>query len=184
MGSQLFSWYTGIMQTHSILIAEPKVDFDTLVKGCNEALNHSVTRGVDNTVKNLSEGERFISILNEMANPGSIVGLSPALLPHLFYSVLSVAGLFDMMNIWACCPNMAFTHTESKVRDLYIGVTSGTMDRWRDAVITGSNHPDTSTVVAFNEIHALFVQQGLGSTWSRYEQKRTNQGYKLIEFRH
>lgn len=172
------------MVPHSTFVAQPAVAFDILLKACDEALDHSVTIGVDSTTKQLSDSERFLTILSALRDASAPASFPPNLLTHVSFSVLTVASDVDMLDILECCSGMAFTHTETKMRGVMIAVITGTVQQWRDATVTGSKHWQSSIRVGFNQIHDLFVQVGLCSVWSSYEQKvQTDGTYQLIEYK-
>lgn len=172
------------MIPRSIFIAEPAVAFDTLLTACNEALDHKVTVGVDSTAKKLSDSERFLSILAAIRDAKAPVGLPPNLLVHVSYSVLTVASEPDMIDILEACSGMPFTYAETKIRGVLISIITGTMQQWRDAVVTGTKHYQTVIRAGFNQIHDLFVQAGLCQIWNDYEQKIQDDGtYVLLEYK-
>lgn len=169
---------------HSTLIVQPAIAFDILLKACDDILDHKVTEAVDNSIKRLSDTERFLSILAAMPDQGAPVGLSPHLLTQVSFSILTVAPDVDMMDILECCAGMPFTHTETKLRAVLAAVITGTMQQWRDAVVSGTKHSQSIIRSGFNQIHDLFVQVGLCSIWNDYEQQPQNDGtYKLLEYK-
>lgn len=172
------------MVPRSVLISKPDVDFDTLINACQQALGRSVSIAVDNTSKKLSSAERFLSILSAIKDEHAGVELSPHLLPHASFSVLTVADDLDILDMVEACSGMYVVKVETTKRGVIIAVISGTMQQWRDAVVTGSQtfQPDIVRL-GFNEIHNLFVGAGLGAVWNDYQQQPLREGYSLIEFR-
>lgn len=172
------------MIPRSIFVAQPAVAFPVLLQACDEMLVHKVTQSVDDTVKRLSDSERFLSILAAMSDSQALVGLPPNLLTHVVFSVLTVATDVDMLDILESCSGMPFTHTETKARGCVIAVITGSLQQWRDAVVTGTKHNQMTIRSGFNQIHDLFVQAGLCSIWNDYEQKPQDDGtYTLIEYK-
>lgn len=169
----------------STFIAQPAVAFPVLLQACDEVLGHKVTHGVDNTAKNLSDAERFLSILAAMRNVAAPVGFPLNLLTHVSFSVLTIANEVDMMDILESCSGMPFTQTETKMRNVLVAVITGTVQQWRDAIVTGTNHEELAIRAGFDQMHDLFVQVGLASVWNDYEQKPQDGGsYSLIEYKH
>jgi len=169
----------------STFIAQPSVDFPVLLQICDEVLGHKVTCAIDNTEKNLSDAERFLSILAAMRDANAPAGFPSNLLMHVSFSVLTVADGSDMMDILESCSGMAFTHVETKLRTVLIVVITGTVQQWRDAIVIGTNHVQMTVRAGFNQMHDLFVQAGLVSVWNDYEQKPQEDGtYLLIEYKH
>jgi hypothetical protein len=172
------------MIPRSIFIAQPAVAFDLLLRVCGETLNHPVTLNVDTTAKKLSDTERFLSILSAMRDTQAPVELSPNLLTHVSFSLLTVADSIDMIDILESCSGMSFTYAETKIRNTLIAVITGTMQQWRDAVVTGTKHQQSTIRGGFCQIHNLFVQAGLCAVWHDYEQSPMSDGtYKLIEYK-
>ena len=89
-----------------------------------------------------------------------------------------------MIDMLESCSGMAFTYAETKMRGALVSVITGNVQQWRDAVVTGTNHRQTTIRTGFNQIHDLFVQAGLASVWNKYEQKPQGDGsYLLIEYK-
>jgi len=169
----------------STFIARPAVDFDVLLQACDEVLDHKVTHGVDNTAKNLSNAERFLSILAATQDVEAPASLPPALLAHVSFSVLTVVDEIDILDILESCSGMSFTRAETKIRQVLLVILSGTIQQWRDAIVTGTNHSQLTIRAGFNQMHDLFVQEGLSAVWNDYEQKSQADGtYLLLEYKH
>ncbi len=172
------------MLPNSTFVAKPDVSFPVLLQVCDEVLNHKVTSGVDSTPKKLSDTEKFLSILAALRDATAPAGLPPNLLTHVSFSVLTVADEADMMDILEACSGMPFTYSETKVRNILIAIVTGTMQQWRDAIVTGTKHSVPTVRGGFNQLHDLFVQAGLCSIWSSYEQKPQDDGtYQLLEYK-
>jgi len=174
--------YNEYSMVTSIFIAQPNVSFDILLKACADTLDHKVTESIDNTLKQLSDSEKYLSILAAIRDANASVNLTPNLLTHITFSVLTVATDVDMMDVLEACSGMAFTHAETKMRGGLIAVITGTMQQWRDAIITGSQHSQGIIRGGFDQLHDLFIQAGLGTVWNDYESQTQSDGtYKLIE---
>jgi hypothetical protein len=172
------------MLPKSIFISQPSVAFSALLGACDELLDYSVTRGIDNTSKRLSDSEKFLSILSSFKGDIPATGFPPNLLTHVSFSVLTAACEADMMDILESCSGMPFVYAETKMRSIIATVITGTMQQWRDAVVAGSNHAEHSIRSCFNQIHDLFVQVGLHSVWDDYEQQPGSDGtYGFIEYK-
>lgn len=172
------------MTPRSIFIAQPAVAFDSLLMACSETLDYNVTNGIDSTEKKLSDSERFLSILAAIRDPEAPAGLPPNLLTHVSFSVLTISSDVDMMDVLEACSGMAFTYAETKFQGVLVAVITGTMQQWRDAIVTGTKHQQATIRIGFNQMHDLFVQVGLGSIWNDYEQKPQDDGtYTLLEYK-
>lgn len=168
----------------STFIVQPGIAFGILLKACDEVLDHKVTQGIDNTEKKLSDTERFLSILAAMRDVEAKAGLTPNLLTHVSFSVLTISSEADMMDILEACSTMGFTYAETKMRGCLVAVITGTIQQWRDAIVTGTQHSQATIRGGFNQMHDLFVQVGLYQIWSDFEQKAQDDGsYTLIEYK-
>lgn len=172
------------MIPHSVFVAQPAVEFDILLATCNKTLDYKVTTGIDTTARKLSDSERFLSILAAIRDPEAPAGFPPNLLTHVSFSVLTVSSDDDMMDILESCSGMSFTYAETRVRGVLVAVITGTMQQWRDAIVTGTKHQQSTIRAGFNQLHDLFVQVGLCSIWNDYEQKPQDDGtYVLLEYK-
>jgi hypothetical protein len=172
------------MIPRSIFVAQPAVAFSVLLDTCNEILDHSVTAGIDATARQFSDAERFLSILAAMREQDAPASLAPNLLTQVSFSVLTVSDGADMMDILEACSGMAFTHAETKLRSILVAVITGTVQQWRDSIVTGTQHLQPTIRHGFNQLHDLFVQAGLGTVWNDYEQKiHDDNSYTLIEYK-
>jgi len=173
--------YNRGMTPQSVLITQPSLSLQNLVGACAQVLNHNVADAVDASFRNLTDAEKFVSILDAMRNPGAKVGLPEDLLRHIQFSVLTLADEADILEIAEIC-SMPFVTAETKHAYMAVAVMSVTLDEWRVAVIAGTQ-PDISMEVraGFNHIHGLFVAAGLGAIWTGYENKPMNDNTFLLE---
>ena len=169
------------MIPHSALVTQPALAVDNLVLACSQLFVHKVAEGIDNSPRNLSDAEKFISIVDAMRQPGAPASLPRDLLKHVTFSVLTVADERDMLDIMQICSGMATTLADTKARGIMVVVTTGTLDQWRDAVSNGCGPNVPHEVRAgFNQIHSLFVSAGLGSIWKGYKQMNDDSGTFLL----
>lgn len=152
------------------LITRPAVDFGTFLGLTNQALGYSLATASDSTRRELSDSERFLSCLAAMKDADAPVGLLPKLYRHVCFSMLVIAEEADLLDILEACGS-AFVVSNTIARGVQIAVVTGTLDSWRDAVVTGSS-PSVQTPVrdCFNKIHGLFVAEGL-NVWSDYKSR-------------
>jgi hypothetical protein len=171
------------MIPHSALVTQPSLAIEQLVLACTQLFNHKVAAGIDSSPRNLSDAEKFLAILAAMREPGAPASLPPDLLKHVTFSVLTVAEERDLVDILTICSGMSTTVAETKGRGIMAVVVTGTLDQWRDAVVTGCNQRSQFEVCSgFNQIHSLFVGAGLGAIWKGY--KQMNSGPELFYLTH
>lgn len=171
------------MVPRSALITQPSLAVEELVLACSQLFSHKVSDGIDSSPRNLSDAEKFLSILSAMREPGAPASLPPDLIKHATFSVLTVAEERDMVDIVVTCSGMYTVVAETKGRGIMAVVITGTLDQWREAVVTGCNQRINYEVRSgFNQIHSLFVGAGLGAVWKGYRQ--TNDGPDLFHLTH
>lgn len=162
------------MVPQSVLVSQPAVALQNLVGACSEIMSYNVAEAVDSSVRKLSDAEQFLSVLAAIRNPGSPTGLPPDLLPHVKFSVLTVADERDMLDVFAVCSGMDTVMGETKIRGIAVAVISGTLDQWRDAISRGCSDRQLPPIRAgFNQLHGLFVSAGLGSIWKGFRQRES-----------
>jgi hypothetical protein len=163
------------MIPHSALITQPSLAVEQLVLACSQLFDHKVADGIDSSPRNLTDAEKFLSILAAMREPGAPASLPPDLLKHVTFSVLTVAEERDMVDILDICSGMCTTLAATRGRGIIAVVLTGRLNEWRDAVTTGcSKYIQFEVRSGFNQIHSLFVGAGLGAIWKGYRQ--TNDG--------
>lgn len=171
------------MVPRSALVTQPSLAVEQLVLACSQLFSHNVADGIDSSPRNLTDAEKFLSIMAAMRQPGAPASLPPELLKHVTFSVLTVAEERDMVDILDICSGMCTTVAETKGRGIMAVVLTGRLDEWRDAVATGCKQYITHEVRSgFNQIHSLFVGAGLGVIWKGYRQ--TNDGPELFHLTH
>ncbi len=109
------------------------------------------------------------------------VGLPPHLLKHVSFSAFIGADERDMLEILQLSA-MPFVVVETIARGVQAAVVTGTLDQWRDAVVSGCSRGVPSPVrCCFNKLHGLFVAAGL-NVWRDYTPQGTpDQTFLLLE---
>jgi len=108
-------------------------------------------------------------------------GFPPHLLRHVSFSALIGADERDMLEILQVA-SMPFVAVETIARGVQIAVVTGTLDQWRDAIISGcAKGVPTSVRHCFNKLHGLFTAAGL-KVWPDYSSRPNHdQTYLLLE---
>lgn len=169
------------MNPDAVLIQVPSIDFRTFVGLSNKALGRSPCAAADASRRYLSDAERFLSCLAAMRDEKAPVGLPPHLLKHVSFSAFIGADERDMLEILQVA-SMPFVVTETIARGVQIAVVTGTLDQWRDAVISGcAKGVPTPVRHCFNKLHGLFTAAGL-KVWPDYSPRPgPDQTYLLLE---
>lgn len=141
------------------LIQRPNVDFAKFLTVTREALGYSPAKAADASRVKLSDTERFISCLDALRNPESVPGLREDLLSHVQFGVLFAVDERDLVEVLEVA-QMQFVTTETRIRGVSMGVISGTLAQWRDAVIRGTQK--TGAVQAmYCRVLAAFESDGI-----------------------
>ena len=156
------------MNPSAILISAPAIDFRTFIGLSHKVLGRSPAAPSDACRRELSDAERFLSCLAAMRDERASVGLSPHLLKHVSFSAFIGADERDMLEVLQLCAGMPFVAVETIVRGVQAAVVTGTLDQWKDAVVSGcSKSIDSSVRHCFNKLHGLFIAAGL-NVWGDY----------------
>jgi hypothetical protein len=169
------------MNPDCVLIQTPSIDFRTFIGLSHEVLGRSPAASSDACRRELSDAERFLSCLAAMRDERAPVGLSPHLLKHVSFSAFIGADERDMLEILQLA-GMPFVVVDTIVRGVQAAVVTGTLDQWRDAVVSGcAKGIPTPVRHCFNKLHGLFTAAGL-NVWQDYSPRRDpDQTYLLLE---
>ncbi len=169
------------MKPSVAIIWEPDFNFDTLLGVAQQALGYSPGAKADQVRREMHGAERFLSILAAFHDPLAPAGLTPNLLPHLSFSILIVADERDFLDIAEASPGIALTIAETTHRGVMLGVMTGTLAQWRDAVRTGTVLAAEFNVRScFCDIHRQFDERGL-SVWKDMHIKPLQDSTFLLE---
>ena len=169
------------MMPDAVLVQVPSIDFRTFIGLGHKVLGRSPSATSDACRRELSDAERFLSCLAAMRDERAPVGLSPHLLKHVSFSAFIGADERDMLEILQLA-GMPFVVVDTIVRGVQAAVVTGTLDQWRDAVVSGcAKGIPTPVRHCFNKLHGLFTAAGL-NVWQDYSPRRdTDQTYLLLE---
>lgn len=172
------------MAASAVLIAQPAVDFTTFLALSHKALGHSPSANVDQSRLNHSDAERFISCLAALRDSNAPAGLTPNLLAHVSYGVLLFADERDLIDIAEACAGMPMVTADTLARNVMLAIITGTLNQWRDAVVSGSTREAEHNVRStFCYIMSLFEQTGLGKVWKDYQPKHLDDNTFYLEYK-
>ena len=162
------------------LIQKPVADFKTFLTLCQQALGYSVSEGVDKSLIERAEPDRFISCLAAMQDRKAKPGLAPHLLSHVSFSVLVAADEETMLAMLEVA-EMPFVVTNTLLRGVQLAVVSGTLSQWHAAVKLGSTYACQPSVRAgFNRVMEVFKEAGL-DVWKECASRPLPDGTLLLE---
>ena len=167
----------------AILIQQPHVDFNAFLGACHKVLGYNPSKRSDATNRQIHEAERFLSCLSAVREESAPVGLSPSLLAHVSFSVLVVTQERDMQDILQYCSGMPFVVADTLARGMQVGVITGTLAQWRDAIASGCEAAAEETVRRlFNKILGLFEASRL-NVWADYIKREQGRTFSLEDHR-
>jgi hypothetical protein len=165
------------MFPEAILITEPIVDFDSFLTACHSALGYSPAESSDSSRRQQSNSDRFLSCLAALHDRYAPTGLTPNLLSHVSFSILLACDERDLVEVMECASGVHFVAADSVARGVMLAVASGTLQQWRDAVVTGTRREGTVRLL-YNRIISQFESRGL-NVWNDFDKRFTQNTYYL-----
>jgi hypothetical protein len=172
------------MPVEAVLITGPAIDFNTLMSLTHEALGYNIASAVDSSHRKMVDAEKFLMCLASMKEEDGEI--TPNLLSHVSFSVLVIADEADLFDILERTHLMSFVRADTLVSNVSLGVLTGTLAAWRDAVAAGTNEAAPPTVrTCYSKILLLFDRAGLTSVWSDFKRNTApdRSGF-LLEYHH
>jgi hypothetical protein len=170
------------MKPKCLLITVPSVDFTALAGVCQHVLGHAMLPAAP-VNRDLAESEKFMSCLASLRDPKAPAGFAPKLLSHVAFSVCVVADDRDLYDILECCSGMSFVTAPTTARNVSLAIISGTMAKWRDAVVSGcSRGVEPSVRAGFNALYHLFLSVNV-NVWPDYRTREAADETLLLEYK-
>lgn len=174
-----------LMITDAILIQQPAIDFATFLGLAHKMLDYHLSEKADSSRRDLHDGEKFLTCLAAMEDRNAHVNVTPDshLVHHVSFSVLIAIDERDMTKVLELCATMPFVVSETMVRGVQMGVITGTLGQWRDAVVAGCRpNVEHSIRTLFNKILTLFEAVNL-NMWGHYNRKSVGNTFLLEDNR-
>lgn len=171
------------MAVEAVLVTTPAIDFGTLLNLAHDALGYNLASAADASHRKLVDAEKFLFCLAALKEEDSAI--TPKLLAHVFFSVLVIADERDLMDILEQTCEMSFVRAETTVPNVNLAVLSGTLAKWKEAVLSGTNEAAPATVrTCYSKILLLFDRAGLSAVWNNFERRTApdRSGY-LLEYK-
>jgi hypothetical protein len=165
------------MPVNVALIAQPSIDFNTLLGITHEALGRNIAANADNAHRKVSPSEKFVMCMASMTSQDQITA---NLLSHVSFTILIIIDDYSVLDIINVASGMSFISTDSDVSGCSLVVMTGTLAQWRDAVASGTSRSAINAVRnCYSKILVLFDQLGLSNVWRDYDRSSDRQGYYL-----
>ncbi len=151
-----------MLKPDAVMITKPSINFDTFLGLSRQALGRSIATKADACQREMSDAEKYISCLGAILTAKAGPGFIPSLLHHVSFSFFIGAENRDMQDIVQCAAGMPFVVADTVDGQIQIGVITGTLAQWRDAVKSGSE-PSAELPVrqCFNKVYLLFKSADL-----------------------
>jgi hypothetical protein len=138
------------------LIAGTSINFSTFLASTQAATGRSIAAASDESLRQLSVTERWLSCLAALDDQAAQPGLPGWLLRHASFSFLVAVDNENVTNVLAVSAGMAVVASETIEQGLTLLVLTGTLQQWRDAILEGS------WLEAYSKIQSVFEQRNLG----------------------
>lgn len=159
----------------AVLITQPCVNFGSFLSACNEALGYPINAEVDRSATKMSDSEKFLTCLASIRDHND--PFSKSLLYHVSFSAILVCDEDDLLLAMSQCAGMSFVTSDTVAKRISLGVVTGNLAQWRDAVISGCELSRVRPL--FNKLMDQFLAQGL-NVWGDFNRKYDN-GTFLLE---
>ena len=161
-------------------------DWAELVKDIAELTGQSPTSSIDSYGFKLTDYSRFISTVSEfrtrgIKNPLKRLQNANDILNHLHFGFLmhGKSSLF-----FTIMEQTDLKITTSRIEGGRVGVVSGTLLQWKNAVINILSGGSTAEAKwAFSYCYDFFQSLGLQSVWADYRAKQTDDQVYLLEYK-
>jgi hypothetical protein len=169
------------MQPGSFLITTPAIDLDKFLVAGHQMTGQTLSAKADKSARTLTDVERFLSCLETLGTGQPSDAFSPRLLDHVSFSVLVWGDERDLLD-YLQITNMPFVVADTVVRGIQVAIVSGTLGKWRDAIISGlKSHVPPNVREIFRTTMWGFESAGLSAIWDGYRKVEVKGGY-LLEY--
>jgi hypothetical protein len=165
------------MPVEAVLITGPKIDFARFLTLAYQALGRNLAAVADAGHRRMVDAEKFLSCL--AASKDESAEITTNLLAHVSFGVLVIADKRSLLDILDGASGMSFVLAQT-VPNVEMAVISGTLEQWRDAVVSGTNEAALSVVrTCYSKILLLFDRAGLTSVWNNFDRRSDHSGFVL-----
>lgn len=160
------------MSPSAVIVATTVPDFGKLLGLTHQMLGYSIADAVDASRKQHHDIARFLACLAAFKDRDAKVDPTPDLLRFCSVSVLLAADEEDILGIVQAA-GMPFVVAETIKRGVFTAICTGTLDQWKDAVVTGSQSKLQVVRECFGKIMGLFEAIQI-SLWKEFSVKTLN----------
>ena len=136
------------------IISRNKVDFNSLLSAVYNTTEKRIADKADRIAGNLGDDERFARYLGELCDTSHDI---PSVENHLHFSVLVLIEDYDLNTVMSAVNSLAWVGTSTTKRGVLIGLLSGTLPQWRNAVQSGLPSENSKF---YTDLASLFKVEG------------------------
>lgn len=167
------------MHPDAVIVGAMAPDFEKFLGLTHKMLGYSIASAVDASRKQHHDLERLLAMLAAFKERDAQVTPTPDLLRFGSVAVLLAADERDILDILQAA-GMPFVVAETVVRGVLGAYVYGTLDQWKDAVVTGTNSSLQVVRECFTKIMGLFQTIHL-NLWKDYAVKHLNDNTLRLE---
>lgn len=170
------------LKNQVVIIQKPSIDFNSFLSVASQVLGYNPAAVADKSSKKITDSEKLILCLQAMKNPEALK-FRDYFLEHITLSVMVLALEADLLEVTEICAAMPHVSVVTLRRDVCLGIITGTVRQWREAVAVGCSKGVSMTIgVLFTATYQAFVKDGFGFVWNQYNVKPAPQGQLLLEY--
>lgn len=162
------------------IIGKPKLDLGILLQIAYEGTGKRLAEHADSSNTVFTEDKKVASCLSTLfgREPSS---LEPMVLSHLHFTGLLVCEELDYVELVSSTGKLSVSGTPSRRGGLFISVISGSLNEWRDMVVSGLRQSATQPIC--ESIYRAFIAAGYAPVWAGYREVSPIGGGFLLEFK-
>lgn len=151
------------------LISRQSIDFKTLLSTVFELTGKKVSEYSDQSAFDMSPDVKLASCLASLMDL-SPSDMTPAVNAHLTFTAIVVLELEDMNDILSMSGELKWLGALTNKRNVMLGLMTGNLNDWRDAVVTGFQKIETQDF--YNTVKTEFCLAGYSKLWNQSSQSR------------
>jgi len=151
------------------LITRQSIDFRTLLSTVFELTGKKISDYADQSTFDMSPDVKLASCLSSLVDL-SPSELTPSVNAHLTFTAVAVIELEDMNDILSMSAGLKWLGANTSKRNVMMGLLTGSLNDWRDAVETGLKKQTTNSF--YNAVKDEFSLAGYSKLFNSTPSKR------------
>lgn len=158
------------------IVGKPNIDLNALTSLFSTATGKNLKDTPDMRSSIYPDDRKLAYCLSEILGEPQTSTL-PVCLSHLHFSGILACDDHVMVDVLRAGSNLAYVGCVGKHPGLVIGLISGNLNAWRDAVVSGLASESTRDI--FVDVYQAFKGLSYGSAWSAYKETMDTRGFTL-----